>query len=756
MTKLDSKDILFCSLDIETSGFDPVEGEILEVGLVFFRVEDGKIKTLNEWQSTFKPAKPVSPRILALTGITEEELENSPHFSEKHQELQDLVKDSVIVGHNINFDIKFLEAFGIQFCGRSIDSLDLAQIFLPTKTSYNLESMMGFLGVDHKDAHRALADAKASLIVVERLLGYYCSFPKDLKKRIKDLFAECKPDLAYLLDVNVEPVELKSEKQVLEVVESSEVSEALKADNQIVSFPLGVDYYSYVFGALKKGRSKVLLVVPDKKVLYKIWQQGLAFPVFLNDDVYDSKRFEAMAGESSEFEDKCFVAKILVWQELNWQSKSLIDVNFAFAGNKYRNLICGESEDLLWEGWESEKVLAIDHASFIAYPKNSELLKRKTIILDLNAFEEALSEEASEKVSWQDFVYAMKQIYDPISGYGRKRHEREVLQGLEDIDLFFGMATISLKKINPADYAIRITSEIQNGDVFKGVCELAEQFLVKMENLNHVLSSQRLKENVETLRKVLLAGDDMVLWLEMPENRLVFHADPKTLTDLAQNLLNPYKKLVFTASLGSDSLKDYFCERLGLKNMTYSKIGQQGLRNKIEFIIPSVTNNSAWILEKLKECDYPAAVLLQNNSVLKDFYEPNFKDLQAFCKVWAQNYSGGAGKLLENFGLEEKSLLLATDNFILRNINGRKARVKTLVLSRLPFEVFTALAEKYQNQFAEFSIPRALNNFHNIIRFFYSEDLEKVYLLDPKINKEYGKYFLEYIKSLPFVEIKYI
>src|SRR3989344_8318620 len=166
------KQTIYCSLDIETSEFDPSVGEILEIGMVFFHLRKDRVEIVKEYDAVFKPAKQVAPRILALTGITEEELVNARPFAEYSKEIQELVKDCVIVGHNIDFDTKFLEAFGIKFSGRKIDTINLAQIFLPTFPSYNLEGLMNFLEVEHKNAHRALADAKASLIVMEKLLSY--------------------------------------------------------------------------------------------------------------------------------------------------------------------------------------------------------------------------------------------------------------------------------------------------------------------------------------------------------------------------------------------------------------------------------------------------------------------------------------------------------------------------------------------------------------------------------------------------------
>src|SRR5947209_3056825 len=107
------KNKIYCSLDIETSGFDPLKNEILEVGFVLFQIKDAKFKILEEWTRVFKPAKAVSSQIFGLTGITQGELDKAEDFAEHKQELQTKLAGAVIVGHNVVFDIKFLESVGI-------------------------------------------------------------------------------------------------------------------------------------------------------------------------------------------------------------------------------------------------------------------------------------------------------------------------------------------------------------------------------------------------------------------------------------------------------------------------------------------------------------------------------------------------------------------------------------------------------------------------------------------------------------------
>ncbi|MBI3232294.1 MAG: 3'-5' exonuclease [Candidatus Doudnabacteria bacterium] len=122
----------YCSLDIETTGFDPAKDEILEIGFIFFSFGKNGIKLGEEYTRVFKSQREVSETILALTGITKTELESADAFAEHREEIQEQLKDVILVGHNIGFDIKFLEGLGLKFSSQAIDTLDLVQFVLPT------------------------------------------------------------------------------------------------------------------------------------------------------------------------------------------------------------------------------------------------------------------------------------------------------------------------------------------------------------------------------------------------------------------------------------------------------------------------------------------------------------------------------------------------------------------------------------------------------------------------------------------------
>ena len=237
MNKMDK---IYCSLDIETSGFDPLKNEVLEVGFVFFEVGKGGFKIADEYTRVFKPNGKVDANILGLTGISREELDNAEPFADFKSELQQKLKDAVIVGHNIAFDIKFLESAGLKFSGKTIDTLDLVQWVLPTHHSYNLENLMHTFGISHKEAHRALADSKATLKLLERLLQIYQNFPQKLKDQICLLIKPHKFIWEELLSADLKPLALSesAEAPVSQTISATELKKFKFAGKTIYNFPL--------------------------------------------------------------------------------------------------------------------------------------------------------------------------------------------------------------------------------------------------------------------------------------------------------------------------------------------------------------------------------------------------------------------------------------------------------------------------------------------------------------------------------------
>lgn len=155
----------FVCLDLETTGLDPDQDAIIEVGAIKFRPGE----TVDTLSILSNPRRQLTPFIRRLTGITQAEVDGAETFSAIADKVRDFVGDAPVIGHNIPFDISFLQKAGVRFPGPVWDTRDLASMLLPGG-NYALNMLARSLGIPPWNAHRALDDAVATQQVFERLV----------------------------------------------------------------------------------------------------------------------------------------------------------------------------------------------------------------------------------------------------------------------------------------------------------------------------------------------------------------------------------------------------------------------------------------------------------------------------------------------------------------------------------------------------------------------------------------------------------
>src|SRR5260221_4416372 len=147
------------AIDLETTGLDASTAQIIEIGAVKFR--DGEI--IEKYSTLVDPESPIPPKITAITGIRPEDIVGKPKLRDVLPELKAFIGDAVLVGHNIEFDLGFLQKVGILTENASVDTYELASVLLPTTPRYNLNALMQELDLKPEgDYHRALADSLAT------------------------------------------------------------------------------------------------------------------------------------------------------------------------------------------------------------------------------------------------------------------------------------------------------------------------------------------------------------------------------------------------------------------------------------------------------------------------------------------------------------------------------------------------------------------------------------------------------------------
>ena len=171
-------EVTFCVLDLETTGGDRNNDVITEIGAI--KVRGGH--SLGTFQTLINPGRAIPPSITIITGITDAMVMPAPRIEQVLPTLLEFCGDSVIVGHNVRFDVGFLNAA----LGRSqrpvlanpaIDTLALARRLVRDEVpDCRLGTLASRFRLDHKPSHRALDDALATADLLHMLLERAAAF----------------------------------------------------------------------------------------------------------------------------------------------------------------------------------------------------------------------------------------------------------------------------------------------------------------------------------------------------------------------------------------------------------------------------------------------------------------------------------------------------------------------------------------------------------------------------------------------------
>lgn len=177
---------VYAVIDLETTGPDAAGGDrIIQFGCALVKNHQ-VIQTLSQ---LINPDRPIPQAIQALTGITPEMLTAAPYFDEVAPAIAAMLKGTVVVAHNVNFDYPFLShafvAAGLPaLTNQAIDTVQLAQVILPTAQSYRLSDLTRELGIVHDNPHRADSDAISTGKLMLALMDRFAQLPGPTQRLI--------------------------------------------------------------------------------------------------------------------------------------------------------------------------------------------------------------------------------------------------------------------------------------------------------------------------------------------------------------------------------------------------------------------------------------------------------------------------------------------------------------------------------------------------------------------------------------------
>ncbi len=165
-------EVTFCVLDLETTGGHRTDDAITEVGAV--KVRGGEF--LGTFQTLVNPGRAIPPQITVLTGLTDALVGPAPRIEAVLPSLLEFARGTVLVGHNIGFDVAFLRA-AFERAGHPrfdpvrVDTVALARRLVRDEVpDCRLGTLASRFRLDHRPTHRALDDALATTDLLHLLL----------------------------------------------------------------------------------------------------------------------------------------------------------------------------------------------------------------------------------------------------------------------------------------------------------------------------------------------------------------------------------------------------------------------------------------------------------------------------------------------------------------------------------------------------------------------------------------------------------
>lgn len=159
-------------IDIETSGLNPEEHEIIELGAVFVKEHDIK----ERFSVLVLPENAIPSTIEELTGITNIMLhQEGIHISVAMQQFIAFLQDYPVVAHNMDFDYSFLSK-ACAMCNlpllsnRRIDTVVLSRRKVKQVNNYKLSTLATHFAIETIQTHRSLADCEITHQLFQKLI----------------------------------------------------------------------------------------------------------------------------------------------------------------------------------------------------------------------------------------------------------------------------------------------------------------------------------------------------------------------------------------------------------------------------------------------------------------------------------------------------------------------------------------------------------------------------------------------------------
>lgn len=161
----------FVVVDTETTGLSASKDAIVEVSAVRFE----RFMPVEVFESFVNPHKPIPEVASKVNHITDDMVSDAPDFSQIRGDLVSFIGSSTVIGHSLDFDLKFLCSAGIAFVDpkqKFFDTLELSRRIIGDEVEdCKLVTLCDYYKIRYEGgAHRSSSDALATGLLFRELV----------------------------------------------------------------------------------------------------------------------------------------------------------------------------------------------------------------------------------------------------------------------------------------------------------------------------------------------------------------------------------------------------------------------------------------------------------------------------------------------------------------------------------------------------------------------------------------------------------
>lgn len=730
--------IPFVVLDTETTGFIPKVNRVIEYAHMVYR--DGE--QTDEYEELISIPGEIPGIVQIITRIKPDALEGKPVFDDVRADIETRMgDDTMIVGQNIQFDIRMLKGEGIDITHRPwIDTSMLASLVFPELESYSLGYISSVLNLNHAPVHRALGDVRATLELLGKCWERLLELPQDMVMDIKATMSKSSEGYKLLFDAL--PTSDATHRPTWMCMPETQKFPGMTKQIPLHKPEVGVVdlieesldpmmLQSIVDSAAKDTSTVHWIAVKNLTAIVKRLQLPSEVRVLQPPFVLlDTNAADALRTQETYSPDEATLVTKLDWYAPRVLSDAPVHGDEKSVWNG--KLSCTDTSPTYTDQFTNlPSVLLLDHRQLLAFVQDPEHAGCNA--LDTNAH--IIIDDASMLEDTASKAYG---------SYCSLNDIRAAADGNDALTKCMDLLQIWIEKIrNEQDIRFLAESDLRSPEadaIREHVATLLSDTTLRPQTHYHLESALRCLE-LEALTRIT--------WIETRQDGSQFlHSVPESVAELLKkDLYDKYPVSLLIPPQSAGMLQ----EALHRSTKTAINTAVQRIQDPVELSFPEGLSGNKVLSDPP---DGKTIILAGSRRVIEEYFIRYTEDLEdRGITLICQGLSGGQNRMQAEFLAAKDPAVWVLTPWTFEGIELPPGTVDHLIVDALPFDnpsqpVFGKRAEHFDNAFTGYSMPRLLHRLFRILRTFrrISHSEADVTVIDSRITeKRYGKGIQKYL-----------